>query len=112
MAEMAQVFDKLLERTLQEKIWWKPTAVETSFVAVVGDFSAVVSLHQHPSYPEEGVLLQILDKEGGEVESYGADTLEPSEIGDKFSVLYKNARRVALNIDQQLDGLLGDLSQT
>lgn len=113
MADMAQVVDNLLQRTLQNKIWWKPTAIETSFAAVVGSFSAVVSLHEHPGEIDMEPRLRVLDREGKEIDRYDASTVGASQVtSDKLGSLYKSARRVALNVDQQLDGLLGELGQT
>ena len=112
MADMDQVIDKLLQCTLQDKIWWKPTAIETSFAAVVGNFSAIVSLHEDP-WGFEMERLRILDREGKEIEKYDAVTTGASQVtSDKLGGLYKSARRVALNVDQRLDGLLGELRQT
>ena len=113
MADMDQVVDKLLQRTLQNKIWWKPTAIDTAFAAVVGSFSAIISLHEDPWEIDMEPRLRILDREGKEIDRYDAVTVGSSQVtSDKLGSLYKSARRVALNVDQQLDGLLGELSQT
>ena len=113
MADMAEVIDKLLQRTLQNKIRWKPTAVETSFAAVVGSFSAIISLHEDPWDIDMEPRLRILDSAGKEIDRYDASIVGASQVTSyKLGSLYKSARRVALNVDQQLDGLLGDLGQT
>ena len=81
----------------------------------VGSFSAIISLHEDPWYFEIAMepRLRILDREGKEIDRYDAVTVGSSQVtSDKLGSLYKSARRVALNVDQQLDGLLGELSQT
>ena len=45
MAEIADIITKLLERTNEDKVSWKPTANEDTFVAVVGNISTSVRGH-------------------------------------------------------------------
>ena len=110
MAEIADIITKLLERTNEDKVSWKPTANEDTFVAVVGNISTSVRGHGS-SQRYQIVEFQILNAEGREIESYTARVGSDSVIADKVMELYEKARRVALDVDSQLDDLLKALDE-
>lgn len=109
MAEITDVLTKLLERTNENKISWKTTVDEATFVAVIGNLSVAVSPY-FDSFDED-IRLQILNREGEEVDRFDATTIGSSSItSHRLDDLYKKARRVALGVDAQLDELLQELN--
>ena len=105
MAEIADIINKLLERTNEDKVAWKTTVDETTFTAVIGSTSTLVSARDD-SLGNQQVQFRILDRQGREIERY--DTLHKydAEIGARLRELYTKAKRVALGVEDQLDELL------
>ncbi|MFQ6026196.1 MAG: hypothetical protein ACE5Q6_01635 [Dehalococcoidia bacterium] len=104
MAEITDVLTKLLERTNEGKVQWKPTSNERTFAAVVGTLSVMILTDQ------DGLVLSILDKSGREIERLtNYDFRTPTEVENEMIELYKIARHAALNVGSQLDELLKEL---
>ena len=105
MAEIADIISKLLERSNEGKVSWKTSVDEKTFTAVVGSTSTLVSARDD-ALGNQQVQFRILDKQGREIERY--DTLHQydTEIGASLRELYTKAKRVALEVDDQLDELL------
>lgn len=104
MAEITHIIAKLIERTDQGKVAWKPTAGEQAFVAVIGNTSVGVAkdlLHN----PE----LRVLDRVGREI--YALDGRQSEEYRKDLAQLHEKARRFALGVDRQLDELLAELER-
>lgn len=107
MAEITDVIAKLIERTDQGKVPWKPAADEQTFIAVIGDASVTVSKDT-----VLGAGMRVLDKSGREIYALGAifRQLDGKESGDLLQ-LHEKARRYALGVDRQLDELLAELER-
>lgn len=105
MAEIADILIKLLERTDQDKVVWKTTADESTFLAVLG--TASVTIEESRIINE--VVLRILNQEGREIESLTTWPLMSEEQRQQLKGLYREARRVALGVESQLDELLKEL---
>ena len=99
MAKIEAILEKLFQLSREGKIAWKPTVNPTTFSAVLGDSSALIS--------KDGttINLKLLDSSGDDLDHL-------SLWGDsRMEQLYESARRRALNIDARLDNVLGELSQ-
>ena len=109
MAEITDIISKLLERTNENKVSWKTTADEETFIAVVGNAST--SMHAYQSKNGQEMQFRILNSEGIEIEIYDTYTRFNPDIADELAGLYRGARRVALGVDSQLDELLKALEE-
>jgi hypothetical protein len=110
MATIQDILTKLLERTKNNKILWKATAVEDTFVAVIGELSAEVR-GDGRTWTE----LRIRDKEGRTLELLMAGREEHTDMKSlhfgsywiqELDELLVTARRMALASDRKLSELL------
>lgn len=102
MNKIEEIVVKLLELSEDGKITWKPTANEETFAAVLGNTSALIS--KIGGSTRKNYLLRILNQTGTEIGRY-------SSAQEDLRALHVTARRSALNIDAELDGLLVELNQ-
>lgn len=107
MAEIADVLTKLLERTEEGKVPWKPTADENAFVAVVGSLSLLISQSSKYSDP----VLKILNNEGRAIEELDGSLREGTKWKEQLWSMHQKARRIALNVGFQLDELVEQLDR-
>ena len=117
MVEMGDVVEKLLERTTEGQVPWKPTADESTFAASFGSMSLLISTHERQAvlgkrteYKLSVSGESVLDEKGYEIES-AVYTAEFSSGILPLSDVYRLAKRQALKIDerlQELVTLLGD----
>ena len=108
MADIRDIADKLLERTEQKKINWRPTVSEDTFTAIIGDWS--VSISTHLLLRGHKVNLRVLDNSGQLLEEISATPSQGPSFG-RLEDLHSKAKRSALGIDQQLEGLLAELNK-
>lgn len=101
MAQITEVLAKLLERTSQGKVSWRPTAAEQTFVAVIGNVSLMIQKNRG-SYP----VLRIFTRDGREVEELDGETPEGFSSKDQLKELHQKARHIALEADSLIDELL------
>ena len=104
MAEITHIIAKLIERTDQGKVAWKPTASEQTFVAVIGNTSVRVTKGLVHS-----LELKVLDRAGREI--YALDDNQSGEYRKDLAQLHEKARRFALGVDRQLEELLAELER-
>jgi len=104
MATIGDVLTKLLERTRQGKVNWRPTASELTFVATLGNTSVVIE-----GYRGMAPTLKILNKAGREIEFLGGDAPDAKDWRNTLYELYQMARRGALEVGSQLDDLMREL---
>ena len=103
MAEITQVLVKLLESTDSGKVDWKPTVSDQEFAASIGSNSVLI-------LRESGATaLTILDSSGREIERVGSWFGIGKENSLELSELYDRARRIALDVESQLEELLNAL---
>lgn len=108
MVKVADIVSKLLERTGQEKIAWRPTVSEDTFAATIGDWSVFISRPRHIATPE--INLRVHDRVGQLLEEFyiGADAVPTY---GQLQELHSKAKHNALGIDRQLEGLLAELER-
>lgn len=105
MANVQEIIPKLLERTDQGKINWGPTASEDTFAAVIGNWSVSVAIPRHIAMP----TIRIHDGSGQLLEQL---SLSRSDANYRsLQELHRKAKRNALGIDRQLEGLLAELDK-
>ena len=97
MVEMSDIVSKLVERTEQDMVPWKPTADDATFAASFGGLSVLLS--------KEGafVKLSVLDEKGTEIDYTSIQSYEIRE-------LHSLARRKALGTDKRLAELMDALN--
>jgi hypothetical protein len=105
MAEISDILTSLLERSKQDKINWQLTANEFLFLAVLGKTSVTIE----ELSIERNMILRIRNQEGREIESLSTWPLMIEEQDKQLRELYREARRVALGVESQLDELLKEL---
>ena len=114
MAEISEILSRVIERTDQGKLNWKPTASEQTFVAVIGDRSIMISeimppsRHILPSF-SPSVEFKILDKTGRAIAELDDKMEEGEDRREDLLKLYRSARNSALQVESQLEDLLKDL---
>ena len=108
MADIQDIADKLLERTEQNKINWRPTVSEDTFAATIGDWSVLISMPNQAR--GVGVNLRVLDNSGQLLEEFSAISSQGPSFG-RLEDLHSKAKRSALGIDRQLEGLLAELNK-
>ena len=107
MAEIADILTTLVERSREDKISWRTSADESTFVAVLG--KASVSIEEDYS---QAMTLRILNQEGREIESMSRSVRSDQALLEELAQLqelYAMARRAALGVGSQLDELLKEL---
>jgi hypothetical protein len=97
------LFSQTLEKTSLRRISWQPTAQKDTFAAAVGgQFTLLVFLYdKDPETGEKGTSFLLKDK-AGEIVAKVTDR----DAGDDIEELYYEARRQALQLDEQLDNAL------
>ncbi len=110
MADISEVVDKLLERTNQNKIGWRTTVTENTFIAVVGSLGVSIRL-PHPAAVDAIVQFRVLDKTGQVVQELNADPIGNGAIYYKLREVHLKAKQTALADESRLDELLAELEK-
>ena len=107
MTKIEEILDKLNQLSNEGKITWRPTVDRSTFSAVFGDSSALIS--------KGGFIysLRLLNESGYEIGRMDLDALMDDMNGDRAAMisLYEFAQRQVLNVDAELDNVLGELSR-
>ena len=101
MTKMEEILDKLRELSEQGKITWKPTAGKQTFAVVLDKSSVLVSKWS------SAFEIKVLNESGEEIER----VVESFGHEGAIQELYETARRSALDVSGELDGLLVELNQ-
>lgn len=107
-----QLFHEVFSKTKAGRIKWEPTAIESEYVAVLpGGFTIATTRAEPDSWTGEiGVKIALVlrsdDEELLQVTS-DVDGVLPTELGD----FYELVRRQALRVDAKVDKLLGELAK-
>ncbi len=105
MVEMSDIIAKLTERTAQNRVPWKTSASEGTFIAAFGNLSVLISSQSIGIATE--TKLSVLNKEGNEIDyaehsdSVFGDEKRYSQLKD----LYQSAKRCAGGTDWKLEEL-------
>lgn len=101
MATIEEILIKLHQLSDEGKITWETTADASTFSAVIGNSSALIS--------KEGstINLTLLNSYGENLDHMYSEDWENT----RMQQLYESARREALNVDAELDNVLVELNQ-
>jgi hypothetical protein len=110
MAEIAEIVDKLLERTNQNKIGWQPTVTENTFLAVVGKLGVSIALPRQ-ALINDFVRFRIFDETGQLIKEIYADRVADGVTYYKLREIHQKAKRMALGDEGCLDELLAELDK-
>jgi hypothetical protein len=112
-AQIDELIDKLTELTRAEKVAWKETAAENTFLTGVGQ--SVVMVGRVNSNPDALCFIRILDANGRTIEEAYAPNLSPPDrevalrdLG-RLRALLELARRSALKSERVVSDLLSSL---
>ena len=107
MTKIEEILEKLNQLSNEGKITWRHTVNRTTFSAVFGDSSALIS--------KGGFVysLRLLNESGNEIGRIDSDALTDDMDADSVAMisLYESAQRQVLNVDAQLDNVLVELNQ-
>ncbi len=107
MTKIEEILEKLKQLSNEGKITWRPTVNRSTFSAVFGDSSALIS--------KGGFIytLRLLNESGNEIGRIDSDALTDDLNGDTAVMisLYESAQRQVLNVDAELDNVLVELNQ-
>ncbi len=107
MTKIEEILEKLNQLSNEGKITWRPTVNRTTFSAVFGDSSALIS--------KGGFIysLRLLNESGNEIGRIDSDVMTDDMDADSVALisLYESAQRQVLNVDAQLDNVLVELNQ-
>ena len=107
MTKIEEILEKLKQLSNEGKITWRPTVNRTTFSAVFGDSSALIS--------KGGFIysLRLLNESGNEIGRIDSDVMTDDMDADSVALisLYESAQRQVLNVDAQLDNVLVELNQ-
>ena len=101
--KMSDVIAKLSELSGQNLIEWKTAASKTTFIAVFGDISVLIS--HRPNGLDGEIKLSVLDEKGDEIEFAEYGGFRPSPYPE-LRYLYQSAKHKAIGADQKLSELL------
>ena len=94
MVEMNDILDRLIERTAQGGVPWKPTADEETFAANFGNLSVLIS-----KYRRGDLKLSVLDEKGTEIDF-------TNNSYDDLNDLHYSVKRRVLGTDERLAELM------
>lgn len=106
MAEMNDIVVKLLQGTQQNRVPWKTSASEHTFIAAFGNLSVLISSESI------GILttakLSVLDEVGNEIDHAEHSIAGRGEVNkdEQLWVLYQAAKRCAMGTDRKLEELM------
>ena len=106
MAEVTEIFSKLLERTRESKVLWKSTTSPQTFVAVIGDHSVMILVNDSGR-----AIFSVNNKTGETIETMSGSKYSTIGWQSELRELHELARHIALNVDSELDKLLRALEE-
>ncbi|MCH7620406.1 MAG: hypothetical protein IH870_00745 [Chloroflexi bacterium] len=106
MAEVTEILNKLLERTKDNRVVWKSTPAPQTFVAVIGKNSVIIQLDN-----SDQPIFRVNNKTGETIDSMTRRNYPGIGWQDQLRELHELARRMALEVDNELDELLKALSE-
>ena len=102
--EMHEVVSKLTERTEQGRIPWKKGVGKTSFIAVFGNLSVLISARTGGIRNE--IMLSVLDEYGDEIERAKGNRFSEDPQSVQLDALYWMAKQKAMGPDPRLEELV------
>lgn len=103
---MKRIISSLAERGAV--LGWQPTAEENMFIISFTNHSVSI-FRWRSSRGSDNYTIGVLNEEGRELESYRVISGEGDDLYDATDQLFKDARRVALKVDEGLDAVLKEI---
>ena len=110
MANISDVIEKLLEKTEQNRINWKPTAAANTFAATIGSLGVSISVPRQ-TLADSLVRLQVFNESGRIVQECIADSIDQPHDHGKLMKIHSKASQIASGNDPRLDELLSELNK-
>ena len=104
------LIQKLFVRTQEGRVEWQPTAESTVFLAPIGKHVFSIRAWFNPATSRPTVTVEVLKSSGEKVDSFNVTQREPDDYVWLMD-LHELARRKALNIDNAINEMLGDLDE-
>ena len=105
MTKTEEILEKLHQLSGEGKITWRPTMNQSTFLAVLGNSSALISKDG------SNYNLRLLNSSGNEIGRVSPAASTSLETHPRMERLYESARRQALNVDAELENVLVELNQ-
>jgi hypothetical protein len=104
-------FEGVLSKTRAGKIPWQPTAIESEYISAIGgQFTLSIYEYAEEEPPFDLTNALVLKDQDGTTLMRVTDDEGGIAKGD-IRELYERAKRQALNVDEKVDRLLGELSK-
>ena len=115
MEKHTRLLQLLLEQTAANKLEWRTTSDEDTFVVSFSASSVMVSERYNPGTTgEPDYIITLVNSDGNSVEEFSDVTLK-SESGvnwfGEMKMLFKQAKRAALGADKVLDNVISELEK-
>ena len=110
MADINDIVDKLLEKTDQNKINWRPTVTANTFIAAIGNVGVSISLPRQ-TVAESLVLFRVFSERGQAIQELSVDKTDNPYAHSKLMKLHSKAQQIASGNDPRLDELLAELDR-
>lgn len=118
MDRMTQILEKLISRTHEGKVNWRPTANPDGFLTTLDTIGVIVSsrsnlgfgsLYKVEIQNEEGVALEIMETPDDVIGFVGQEGVANQEQSRLIERLFQLARQSALKVDSTLEELANHL---
>lgn len=103
---MKRIISGLAERGTA--LGWQPSAEEDLFIVSFTNHSVSI-FKWRGSWGQDNYTIGVLNEEGRELESYRVISGEGDDLYDAVDQLFRDARRVALKVDEGLDAVLKEI---
>ena len=104
MAEISDIVQKLVIRSVQGRVDWQKTVDENAYFARFSNASVSINKSSF-----QGYSLKIRNQEGRDLVELSEQDDKGRECQAQLKELYNHARSIALGVDSQLDKLLQEL---
>ena len=110
MAEINDIVDKLMEKTDQNKINWRPTVTANTFIAAIGNLGVSISLPRQ-TVVDSLVRLRVFSENGQAIQELSVNNIDNPYAYDKLMRIHSKAQQIASGNDPRLDELLAELER-
>jgi hypothetical protein len=110
MADINSIVDKVLERSEQDRINWRPTVTANTFVASIGNLGVSISIPRS-TVVDSIARFRVIDDRGQTIQDLSVDNIDNPHIHTKLMKIHSKARQIASNNDPRLEELLEELDR-
>jgi hypothetical protein len=112
--EAVELVTKLIRRSEERKVDWRPTADEDKFIATIGGNTFQIEYHAGDSWQNDHHALKMLDPNGRTIWQKSEDVTYESGTSDlpprpSLKALYNLAQYKADNVEEKLNDALRSL---